>query len=114
MTRREIAIAIAAGWFGAVVAAMLCVWLATPAKAHDPYHGIFNFAGVNCCTGDDCLQAHDASDFEPIKRGYRLRSTGEIVPMAETGFSPDDKWHVCRRDNGTGGVRCLLIPNGGS
>jgi hypothetical protein len=112
MTRREIAIAIAAGWFGAVVTGMLCVWLATPAKAHDPYTGIFNFAGVNCCTGDDCLRAADPRDILPISGGYQIKSTGEIVPMSTTGISPDAEFHICRRHDDHS-VRCLLVPPGG-
>lgn len=84
----------------------------TAALAHDPYSSIFNFAGVNCCTGDDCRKAHDPSDFLPIRGGYRLKSTGETVPMPLTGFSPDDAWHVCRKSDRS--IRCLLVPPGGA
>lgn len=80
----------------------------------DPYTGIFNFAGINCCTGHDCLQAVDPKDFEPISEGYRLRSTGEIVKMPTTGFSPDNNWHVCRKSNKEKTIRCLLVPAGGA
>jgi hypothetical protein len=82
--------------------------------AHDPYTGIFNFNGVNCCTGHDCLQAADPSDFEPISNGYKVRSTGEVVPMSTTGFSPDANWHVCRKSDSKKTIRCLLVPAGGA
>ena len=96
------------------LAAVLLIFFLAPANAHGIYNGIFNFAGINCCTGEDCVQAHDPKDFTPIARGYLIRSTGEIVPLPETGFSPDNHWHVCRKDGGIGKVRCLLVPNGGS
>ncbi|HEX2430369.1 MAG TPA: hypothetical protein VHK03_06340 [Aestuariivirgaceae bacterium] len=76
--------------------------------------GIFNFNGVNCCTGHDCLQAADPSDFEPISNGYKVRSTGEVVPMSTTGFSPDANWHICRKSDSKKTIRCLLVPAGGA
>ena len=45
----------------------------------DPYSGIFNWAGVNCCNGEDCRKIVDPKDIEPIAGGYRVRPTGEIV-----------------------------------
>lgn len=89
-------------------------WAPEPALAHDPYTGIFNFNGVNCCTGHDCLQAVDPKDFEPISNGYKVRSTGEVVPMSTTGFSPDANWHICRKSDSKKTIRCLLVPSGGA
>jgi hypothetical protein len=94
--------------------ATLAVGVPGPAVAHDPYTGIFNFNGVNCCTGHDCLQAADPSDFEPISNGYKVRSTGEVVPMSTTGFSPDANWHICRKSDSKKTIRCLLVPAGGA
>lgn len=85
----------------------------SPAKAHDQYNGILNFDKVNCCNGQDCKKAYDQNDFIPIKNGYRLRSTGEVVMIPTTGFSPDAFWHICRRTDKEKTIRCLLIPPGG-
>src|SRR5262245_37175221 len=32
----------------------------------DPYSGIFNWAGVNCCNGQDCRKIVDPKDVQPI------------------------------------------------
>ncbi len=82
-------------------------------RAHDIYTGIFNFQGVNCCGGHDCVRAVDPKDFEPLTNGYRVKSTGEFVPMHTTGFSPDANWHICRRPDASRSIRCLLVPPGG-
>src|SRR5262245_53279396 len=84
------------------------------AHSHDPYTGIFNFSGVNCCSGHDCLQALDPQDFEPMPNGYKVRSTGEVVPMSTMGFSPDANWHICRKSDARRTIRCLLVPAGGA
>ena len=77
--------------------AAFVAWAPGPAAAHDPYTGIFNFNGVNCCTGHDCLQAADPKDFEPISNGYKVRSTGEVVPMSTTGSRQRPQWRDRQR-----------------
>ena len=113
MTREDWWLVALIAW-SVALACVLLIFFLRPAHAHDPYGSIYNWAGINCCTGHDCQQAADPQDFTPIARGYLIRSTGEIVPLPETGFSPDNHWHVCRKDSGRGAVRCLLVPNGGS
>jgi hypothetical protein len=80
---------------------------------HDPYRGIFNWAGVHCCNGEDCRKIVDPKDIEPIQGGYRVRSTGEIVDKKYTGISPDNGWHICRRSDLNRTIRCLLVPPSG-
>jgi hypothetical protein len=92
------------------LAAVLGLIGCAPVFAHDHYTGVFNFNGVDCCTSQDCQQAADPKDFEPIAGGYKLRSTGEVVPRGKTGFSPDANWHVCRSDTSKQTIRCLLVP----
>lgn len=89
------------------------IWAIGPAGAHGHYTGIFNFAGINCCTGQDCQRAWQQDDFMPVKNGYRIKSTGEFVPIPATGFSPDQFWHICRKSDSKKTVRCLLVPPGG-
>jgi hypothetical protein len=97
-----------------ILLGVFVIWAPASVGAHDPYTGIFNFSGVNCCTGHDCLQAADPNDFEPVTNGYKVRSTGEVVPMSTTGFSPDANWHVCRKSDVKKTIRCLLVPAGGA
>jgi len=80
----------------------------------DPYRGIFNWAGVNCCNGQDCKKIVDPKDIEPIQGGYRVRPTGEIVDEKYTGISPDNGWHICRRSDLNRTIRCLLVPPNGA
>lgn len=89
------------------------ILLAWPAQAHDHYAGIKNFDNVVCCNGTDCQKAYDQDDFIPVRNGYQLRSTGEVVFIPTTGFSPDSFWHICRRNDIGKTIRCLLIPPGG-
>jgi hypothetical protein len=80
----------------------------------DPYSGIFNWAGVNCCNGEDCRKIVDPNDIEPIAGGYRVRPTGEIVDKMTTAISPDNAWHICRKSDAKRTIRCLLVPPGGA
>jgi hypothetical protein len=80
----------------------------------DPYSGIFNWAGVNCCNGQDCRKIVDPKDVQPITGGYRIRPTGETVNEQTTGVSPDNGWHICRTTDYKKTIRCLLVPPGGA
>jgi hypothetical protein len=80
----------------------------------DPYSGIFNWAGVNCCNGQDCRKIVDPNDIQPVTGGYRIRPTGETVNEQTTGISPDNGWHICRTTDSKRAIRCLLVPPGGT
>lgn len=89
-------------------------WMRVETYQRDPYSGIFNWAGVNCCNGEDCRKIVDPNDIEPISGGYRIRPTGEIVDKETTGISPDNAWHICRKSDTKRTIRCLLVPPGGA
>lgn len=86
-----------------------------PPSQYDPYIGIRNKDGVNCCNGQDCHLAvpDEMFDIRP-EGGYIIRSTGEQITEGQVANSPDGNWHICRRFDLERTVRCLMVPVGGS
>jgi hypothetical protein len=94
--------------------------LSHPDGMPDPYSGIHNKAGIDCCNGHDCRRVLDELDFViKMEGGYILKETGEFIAEFQVGNSPDKHWHICRgisyelKTNRHDKIRCLLIPPGG-
>lgn len=69
-------------------------------KLHDPVTRAW------CCDETDCF-AQPAGEVTPAPGGYRIKSTGELIPHKRFLWrSPDDKWWRC----GFSETRCLIGP----
>ena len=118
---------LAVGVIGFMAGPVLAQQLSTlhPDSSHpdgmpDPYNGIYNKAGIDCCHGRDCRRVLNELDFViKMEGGYILKETGEFIAEFQVGNSPDEHWHICRgkgyepKTNHYDRIRCLLIPPGG-
>lgn len=97
----------------AVVFAAAC--MPPPAAAHDHWINRGDYvdprSGVHCCGPNDCF-ALPASDIEATPGGYRIRSTGELVPYREVLPSEDASFWRCKKFDGS--RRCFFAPASGS
>lgn len=73
--------------------AVLC--LAVPALAHSWYP-------YECCSERDCFPV-PVKDVKVIKGGWMLHD-GTVIEHAEARPSPDGRFHVCRHNDGKGGL----------
>lgn len=78
-----------------ILITLLVILLATPSRSHEWYPW-------ECCSGIDCHEV-PASEVDLTAGGYRLKD-GVVIPYGEERFSPDGKFHVCRRLAGEGKV----------
>lgn len=67
--------------------------------------------GEHCCGEDDCLVV-PVADVELTQGGWRILSTGELIPERETLRSRDGKFWRCHMPNGR--RRCFFAPPGTS
>lgn len=71
------------------LAAILAV-LGAPALAHDWYP-------LACCSAQDCYPV-STSDIDVAAEGYRIRSTGEVIPYDRARITPAEgggMFHRC-------------------
>lgn len=100
----------------AVVASATCLWLAS-ASAHDEHDWIrkggYRSPLTNewCCGKEDCVPI-PAKEVDPTPAGWRIESTGEVVPYVDTLPSEDGRFWRCHQPNGV--RRCFFVPPGRS
>jgi hypothetical protein len=99
---------------GLLSAGALAVMLHAEAAAHQAAAG-WSY-GVECCSLLDCFQAPPGAIAEtPL--GYRVESTGELIPYADSRIkrSRDEFFHRCSPggDNGAKRSICLYVPDRG-
>lgn len=93
--------------------------LSGQAGAHDalptatqPFGWSYDYS---CCSALDCSQVRDGS-ISIIKEGYRVASTGEVIPWADTRIkrSKDEFYHRCTPGGNVSAVHslCLYVPQG--
>jgi len=67
----------------------------------------------SCCANFDCESVPESDVIEGA-RGYEIRSTGELIPMADRRVkdSPDGQFHWCAHRAGldAGKTICLFVP----
>jgi hypothetical protein len=102
-----------------VLAASAAAFLLSAALAHDhgPGSWINNerirdpVTGEWCCNLVDCREEPD--NVEPVTDGYRIISTGEVIPRERVIWRSPGGWWRCR-NLATGATRCLIGPPHGS
>jgi hypothetical protein len=66
-----------------------------------------------CCANYDCESVPESAVIEGA-RGYEIRATGELIPMADKRVkdSPDGQFHWCAHRTGmdAGKTICLFVP----
>lgn len=92
-------------------AALLLAVLPGTAVAHEPYIGLENSQGQNCCSGQDC---HPTSFCSPKGGGEGVVVDGACValrsiPPGNLLASPDGGPHYCKTPYETI-PRCVLLP----
>lgn len=100
----------------AAITAVMGLALGSRAGAHEHW---INYGGyvdptnpqVHCCGKNDCPVVPD-SDVEASPAGWRIKSTGEVVPFSQTYTSEDGKFYRCHRFDGS--RRCFFAPGQGS
>lgn len=91
--------------------------LAAPAAAHDWYP-------LACCSSQDCYPV-PASDIDVTAEGYRIVSTGEVIPFSRARITPPEgggMFHRCSALGDREGVTlgryqdedCFWAPGAGS
>lgn len=67
-----------------------------------------------CCNEHDCREEPD--NVEPVEGGYRIISTGEVIPHERVIWRSPGGWWRCRYMGGerAGQTRCLIAPPPGS
>jgi hypothetical protein len=98
-------------------------WLLAGALAAMPHGGAFAHQapagwsyGVECCSSLDCFQA-PPGEIAETPLGYRVRSTGELIPYADSRIkrSRDEFFHRCSPGGDARAKRsiCLYVPDRG-
>jgi hypothetical protein len=95
---------------------------ATGALAHDHGYGswINNERLTDPRTGEWCCSTHDCREepdnVEAVPDGYRILSTGEVIPRDRVIWRSPGGWWRCRYMSGerAGRTRCLIGPPLGS
>ena len=99
-----------AGQFNIGVFVCLAIGSATSDQAfsHDWYP-------KECCSGLDCAPS-PRSEFEPVKNGWRVLRTGEVIPYDQIRRSRDGEFHRCLTEfwEPESATRCLFVPDLGS
>lgn len=75
--------------------AFAVLWLVAPALAHSWYP-------FECCSERDCFPV-PVQDVKIIKGGWMLHD-GTVIEHAEARPSPDGRFHLCRHNDGKGGL----------
>jgi hypothetical protein len=91
-----------------VLAAILLAVAPSLAQAHTAPSGWAYDAG--CCGGHDCRQIADDA-VEPVRRGWRVKATGEVFDDEAVRWSKDGHWHRCSVDGRDDTITfCLYRP----
>lgn len=81
----------------ALTAAFLCAAAFMAAQAHDAPSG-WPYPR-DCCGGTDCAPLR-AGDLEYTAQGWRVKQTGEVIPLSAVQPSGDRQNHRCRMEPG--------------
>jgi hypothetical protein len=67
-----------------------------------------------CCSNMDCQPVDGGKDITEVPEGYKIVSTGEVVPYGDKRIkdSPDGEFHHCAHRAGidAGHTICLFVP----
>jgi hypothetical protein len=97
---------------GMVGAILLILASATAVRAHQAPSGWIYDQG--CCGSHDCREIADDA-VEHVRRGWRIRATGEVFEAGAIRWSKDGHWHRCSQDGRDDGITfCLYRPPLGS
>lgn len=94
--------------------ALLVILFTGDSDAHEAPKG-WNYPWA-CCSNRDCQQVSSgkASFLSEEPDGYRINSTGEVVPYRDKRVkdSPDGEYHWCAHPSGldAGHTICLFVP----
>lgn len=68
-----------------------------------------------CCADLDCAPA-PRSNFKPVKNGWKVLRSGEVIPYEKVRRSRDGEFHHCVTEfwDPDSRTRCLFVPDLGS
>ena len=91
-----------------ILAVLSAATLTGAAGAHEWYP-------ASCCGGTDC-EAIPATEVKLTPAGWYVIRTGETISFERVQFSPDGRFHRCRKvfSDHNSGTRCLFVPGLGS
>lgn len=96
--------------FAVLIMLLMSLAAAWPGQAHDWYP-------LACCSDKDCWKSAPGK-VTPTERGWRIESTGEIVPYDDRRVKPTPPeggtdFHICHRGGDPkASVLCLFVPQG--
>ena len=68
-----------------------------------------------CCSDLDCAPSA-RSGFKPVRNGWKILRTGEVIPYNKVRPSRDGEFHRCLTEfwEPQSATRCLFVPDFGS